>query len=110
MKPVLPNALSPVLKPLKQYLQEHYQDRLNQVVLFGSHARQQATENSDIDILVVLDDPVDASAEGRRTSEFIAQLCLEHDLLISCLFLPTSRYQTENSPLLRNIRQEGIVL
>ncbi|MGJ3250527.1 MAG: nucleotidyltransferase domain-containing protein [Elainellaceae cyanobacterium] len=110
MKPALSNTLSPVLNTLKQYLQAQYQTRLRQVVLFGSHARQQATTDSDVDVLIVLDDPVDASAEGQCTSEFIAQLCLEHDLLISCFFLPSSRYQTENSPLLRNIRREGIVL
>ncbi|NJL88298.1 MAG: hypothetical protein HC886_23825 [Leptolyngbyaceae cyanobacterium SM1_1_3] len=56
-----------------------------------------------IDILIVLNDPVDVSAEINRTSEFIAQLYLEHNLLISRLFPPTSRYQSENSPLLHNI-------
>lgn len=110
MEPILPNTLSPVLRTLKQYLQAQYQERLNRVVLFGSYARQQATDDSDVDILIALQEPVDASAEGQRTSEFIARLCLEHDLLISCFFLPSSRYQSENSPLLRNIRQEGIVL
>lgn len=104
------STLSPVLKTLKQYLQEQYCDRLHQVILFGSYARQQATAGSDVDVLIVLDDPVDASVEISRTSAFIAQLCLEHNLLISRLFLSASRYESENSPLLRNIRQEGIAL
>lgn len=104
------SPIAPVLQRLKHYLQEQYQERLSQVILFGSHARQQATENSDVDILIVLHDPVDASTEINRTSEFIAQLCLEHNLLISRLFLPQSRYETENSPLLRNIRTEGVPL
>lgn len=106
----LPLELTPVLATLKQYLQQQYRDRLHQVVLFGSYARQEATADSDVDVLIVLDDPVDPSAEIRQTSEFIAQLCLEHDLLIARFFLPTSRYKTENSPLMRNIRQEGIAL
>ncbi|MBW4579421.1 MAG: hypothetical protein KME42_07585 [Tildeniella nuda ZEHNDER 1965/U140] len=61
-------------------------------------------------MLIVLQDPVNASEELDRTSQFIAQLCLEHNLLISRLFMPRSRFETENSPLLRNIRSDGIVL
>ncbi len=102
--------LKVALDHLKQYLKDEYSDRLNRVILFGSHARQEATADSDIDILIVLNDPVDASVEIRRTSQFIGQLCLDHDLLISRLFLPKSRYETENSPLLRNIRNEGVLL
>ncbi|MEL6604160.1 MAG: nucleotidyltransferase domain-containing protein [Cyanobacteria bacterium J06614_10] len=102
------NDLHPVLYALKKYLQAQYRDRLSEVVLFGSYARQQATDDSDIDVLIVLEGTVNSGIEIERTSEFVAQLCLEHDLVISRFFLPKSRYQTENSPLLRNIRKEGI--
>lgn len=99
-----------ILMPLRDYLKQQYQDRLDRVILFGSQARGEATAASDIDVLIVLHDPVNASAELDRTSQFVAQLCLEHNLLISRLFMPRSRFETENSPLLRNIRSEGIVL
>ncbi|MEP0912933.1 nucleotidyltransferase domain-containing protein [Leptolyngbya sp. GB1-A1] len=99
-----------VLIPLRDYLKQEYQDRLDRIILFGSQARGDATAASDIDVLIVLKDPVDASAEIDRTSQFIAQLCLEHNLLISRLFMPRSRFETENSPLLRNIRSNGTVL
>jgi uncharacterized protein len=98
------------LSPVREYLQQEYQDRLDRVILFGSQARGEATPESDIDILIVLQDPVDASVELQRTSQFIAQFCLDYSVLVSRLFLPRSRFETENSPLLRNIRQEGIVL
>jgi uncharacterized protein len=102
--------IATILTPLRDYLQREYQERLDRIVLFGSQARGEATAASDIDILIVLEDPVNASEELNRTSQFIAQLCLEHNLLISRLFIPRSRFETENSPLLRNIRQDGIVL
>ena len=98
------------LEKLKEYLTQEYAQRLFQVVLFGSHARQEATATSDIDVLIVLNDSVNASEELQRTSQFVAQLCLDFDLLISRLFLSRSRFETENSPLLRNIRREGVVL
>lgn len=98
------------LAALKTYLQQEYQERLLYVILFGSQARGDATDASDIDVLIVLQGAVDASKELNRTSQFIAQLCLEYNILISRLFLSQSRFETENSPLLRNIRQEGVLL
>jgi uncharacterized protein len=102
--------LSTILVLLREYLQQEYQERLDQVIVFGSHARHESTPDSDIDVLIVLQDPVDASQELKRTSQFIAQLCLNHDLLIARLFMGRSRFESENSPLLRNIRSDGIAL
>ena len=99
-----------LLLPLREYLHQEYHDRLNCIVLFGSQARGDATPDSDIDILIVLQDPVNASTELARTSQFIAQFCLKHNILISRLFVSRSRFENENSPLLRNIREEGILL
>jgi predicted nucleotidyltransferase len=99
-----------LLEPLREYFRQEYQTRLDRLILFGSQARGEALPTSDIDILIVLQDPVNSITELRRTSRFIAQFCLDHNLLVSRLFLPRSRFESENSPLLRNIRQEGIVL
>ena len=99
-----------ILTPLRDYLHQEYRERLDRIILFGSQARGDATAASDIDVLIVLQDPVDISLELNRTSHFIAQICLERNLLISRLFMPRSRFEAENSPLLRNIRQEGILI
>lgn len=99
-----------ILMRLKDYLRQEYHERFDRAILFGSQARGDATEDSDIDVLIVLKDPIDPSAEIIRTSYFVAELCLENNLLISRLFMPQSHFETENSPLLKNIRAEGIVL
>lgn len=105
-----PQQILTLLAPLREYFEHEYQDRLDRLILYGSQARGDALPTSDIDILIVLQDPVNSSMEIRHTSQFIAKFCLEHNLLVSRLFLPRSRFETENSPLLRNIRQDGIVL
>lgn len=106
VEPLLLDALI----SLRDYLRQLYQERFDRLVLFGSYARGEATADSDVDVLIVLDDPVDASAALHQTSEFVAQLCLDHNLLISRLFMGKSRFESENSPLLRNVRAEGIAL
>ena len=65
---------------------------------------------SDIDLLVVLKDPVNPCEEIIRVSEATSRMSLAYDTVISCLFMQEERYLHENSPLLLNIRREGLVL
>jgi uncharacterized protein len=99
-----------LLTTLATQLRYQYQERLDRIILFGSHARGEATSDSDIDVLIVLKEPVNPTIELQQTSQLTAQLCLEHNVLISRIFMSRSRYETEQSPLLKNIRREGILL
>jgi uncharacterized protein len=103
-------ALPTVLSKLATQLRDQYQGRLDQIVLFGSHARGEASSDSDLDVLIVLKELVNATTELQNTSQLTAQLCLDHNVLISRIFMSRSRYETEQSPLLNNIRREGILL
>ena len=99
-----------ILSSLKIKLTALYQDRLLHLTLFGSQARGEAEKDSDIDVLVVLRPPVNAGAEIKKTSQIVAALSLQHDVVISCLFMDEDHYSNHNTPLLRNVRREGILL
>ncbi|BAW97614.1 hypothetical protein NIES970_25680 [[Synechococcus] sp. NIES-970] len=107
-----------ILESLKQKLSAHYGERLVNLTLFGSQARGDQQAESDIDILVVLRPQnsdgktlsVNPVEEIKRTGKIVADLSLEYDVVISCLFMDELNYQTRNSALLRNIRQEGVLL
>lgn len=103
-------TLQTILSQLKQDLSALYGDRLRQLTLFGSQARGDSEPESDIDILVVLESPVNPGKEIKYTGEIIAALSLYYDVVISCIFMDETDYQTRNSALLRNVRQEGIAL
>ena len=102
--------LKPILTRLKQELTDLYGDRLQHLTLFGSQARGDAEPGSDIDVLVVLKHPVNPGEEIKRTGKAIADLSLDYDVVISCLFMDETHYQTRNGSLLRNIRKEGVLL
>ena len=51
-----------------------YSDRLREVVLFGSWIRGQAHEESDVDLLVILDAIVDRSSERDRLVDVLYDL------------------------------------
>jgi len=98
------------INKLKDRLSHQYQDRLTQVILFGSQARNEAGVESDIDLLIILKGEVDPVLEIKKNNPWLCDLCLETDELINCIYLSEKQFQTQNTPLLRNIRKEGIVL
>ena len=107
---IVNNPLKMILDRLKLELKNCYSDRLNQLILFGSQARGDAQPDSDIDVLVILRGDVNAGEEIEKTSYFIADLCLETDTVISCIFMAEDQFRNRSSPLLRNIQREGITL
>jgi len=102
------NDLQTLLGELRQRLQALYGPQLEQLVLFGSQARREAGAGSDVDILVVLRGAVNAGQEIARTGSLMADLSLKYDTVVSCLFISSERYATEESPLLLNVRREGV--
>ncbi|MCB9008159.1 MAG: nucleotidyltransferase domain-containing protein [Ardenticatenaceae bacterium] len=102
--------LNHVLAELRRQLNELYGSSLVHMVLYGSQARGDALPGSDVDVLVVLAGPVEPATEIERVSPITSTLSLEHDIVISCVYISEERYIQENSPLLLNIRREGIVV
>jgi len=102
--------LKAILAVLHGSFEALYGDRLVKMVLYGSQARGDADPGSDIDILVVLKGSVNPGDEIARTGETIADLSLQFDEVISCVFMDEDRFRHRNGPLLRNIRREGIVV
>ncbi len=107
----MPPHLQVILSELKQRLRSLYGDTLVKMVLYGSQARGDAVPDSDVDVLVVLkDDHLSPSAEITRTLPDVAEVSLNHDIVISCVFIPATRFEHEQSPLLLNVRREGTVI
>ncbi len=106
-----PNALiRQVLHEYRERLGVLYGPRLRNVILFGSYARGDAEEGSDIDLVVVLDDFEDAEAEHARISPVAYEISLNHDVLISCMVYSEAEYRRWNTPLLLNVRREGVLV
>jgi uncharacterized protein len=105
-----PAKLNPLCQDLRQALIQLYGDRLTALILFGSYARQDATADSDIDVMLVLKDIISPGDEILRISALKTDLNLKYDELISITPISQQDYQTRLSPFLQNVRREGILL
>ncbi len=101
-------GIQEALRELRTGMAEIFGERLVDLVLFGSRARDDASPDSDVDVLVVLKGTVDPSEEITRTIDLVARLSLEHDTVISCVFRSDDSYRTSGEPLLVNVRREGV--
>lgn len=102
--------LDVLLKELKRNLDRIYASRLCGVYLFGSYARQEQDSESDLDILIVLTDIDLYSEEIKRTSEMTSHLSLKYNVSISRTFIREVDWQSADTPLLRNARQEAVAV
>ena len=100
--------LRSLLAELRSRFEALYGPRLVRLVLFGSQARGDAEPGSDIDVLVVLEGPVRPGEEIRRTINDVAGLSLENNVVFSCVFVSRDRFESGLSPLLINVRREGV--
>jgi predicted nucleotidyltransferase len=102
--------LQTILAELRCRFEAIYGERLVRLVLFGSQARGDAAPGSDIDVLVVLQGIVSPCEEIARTINDVAAISLAYNEVVSCVFVSQEQFERERSPLLLNMRREGVPL
>ncbi len=100
--------IEPVVKDIKETLKRLYGDRLVDIVLYGSFAKEKATHDSDIDIAVILKGDVDKSKEIDRIIDSIYLIGLKYDELISVNPISEDDIVDTGWPLYKHINKEGI--
>jgi predicted nucleotidyltransferase len=101
---------NPIIQRCKETLAKAYGKRLKGVILYGSVAREQADESSDIDLLVLLAPPFDYFAELRQIVDVLYPVQLESERLISAKPVSISDYQAGSLSLYRNAARDGIAV
>lgn len=82
--PFIPRKIKKILHKLKAGLAEICGDQLKAVYLFGSFARGKGKlPDSDIDVMIVLNEEFDHRDVELRSRDFVTSLCLKYDVVIS---------------------------
>ncbi len=96
------------LQQFAEAMKSLYGNRLSRVLLYGSRARGDASEASDIDVLVVLTSGADFWVEFKRISPVASRISLENDVVISAIPVDTDEFRAGRTPLLTNVQREAV--
>ncbi len=99
-----------LLARFKAGLREIYGSRLRGLYLFGSYARGDGNEESDVDVAVVLDDFQSEWAEIQRTSLLVSTLSLEYGISLVPVTIREWDWHHDDFPFYRNLRRDGIAV
>ncbi len=105
------NQLDEILKTVASEVKTVLKDKLDSVILFGSYARGDYDNESDIDVMVLADvDNVDVNKYTRQIYDRIYESESQQDSVLSLCIVPKERFYKfkEILPFYRNVDREGV--
>ena len=106
-------TLNEITDSVVREVKDNFGDKLDKIILYGSYARGDNADESDIDIMALVDLPSeDANRIDMQLTRFTNRLGLEYDLVVSLLvkdcetfykFLPAD-------PFYQNVIKDGVLL
>ncbi len=99
-----------LLRQIKNCLQDTYGDRLQGIVLYGSEARGDAEPDSDIDLLVLLNGPIELWKDIQTNVYSLYDLQLEIIRPIHTMPVDVEAFRAGKYAVYRNAKKEGFFL
>jgi predicted nucleotidyltransferase len=105
--------LEMILGKVSRCSKTEFGNRLVDVILYGSYARGEQESDSDIDVMVLVDERAESLAESRRAfSKLNSDIDLEYGITVSPILedYQVFEYWKDALPFYRNVDVEGIRL
>ena len=105
------NLLNELLQKVAEHSKEVFGDKLKSVILYGSYARGDYDEESDIDVMIMVDLPPEELARYREiVIDYCVDLNIEHLVVIMPKLQSLSLFeQWKNAlPFYQNVIKEGV--
>lgn len=104
----LPDNIREVVLKLEQGLRDYYGDRFRGLLLYGSYARGEAWEGSDVDLLLLLKGPVDPVREILYSEPVTWPLALDSGLVLSVMPADYEAYRRSEGNFLSAVRKDAV--
>ncbi|TKB68817.1 MAG: nucleotidyltransferase domain-containing protein [Nitrospira sp.] len=106
-----PIAEQPIIKEFKRRVEARFPGELVRLVLFGSKARGEATPESDVDLLAVIQSDNWRLGDEIRSVGYALEL--EHGVVLSIQVISRNHYErlrTSGTQFFHVLEQEGVVV
>ena len=110
---ILDENIKKMLTELAESLQKVYGDKLKTIVLYGSVARGTQTDDSDIDIMVLIDGNTDELRQyDDKLNDVSTDFSLKYLKVLSVVDISYQEYEDWRnlSPFYKNVSEEGVIL
>lgn len=99
-----------VLKRIEIELKKILGKKLKKIILFGSYSRGDYENDSDIDLIALVDEPQPDEKYEDQIVDIIVDLSIELDVVLSLFLENETEYEQERAymPFFQNIDKEGI--
>lgn len=98
-----------LINQIKAHLVKVYGEGIKKVILYGSYVRGAATRDSDIDLLVLVDQPLNPFEVRESLSDLLFDIILNEGELVSVIVVPEDFFESYNSPFMLNVKRERVV-
>lgn len=107
-EPILNNQIKNVLLRCRDRVHSDYPNA--QIILYGSQAKGQAQPESDVDLLVLLDEEIPPVTK-RHIHDLLYDIALAEDVVISSIIQSSCKWNlpiNQATPLYQIIQREGV--
>lgn len=103
--------LDDMREELVQGLIDIFQNSISMIILYGSAARNETTDESDIDIAIILKNQIERETK-QRFFRWVADLDMQYDRVFSIVDIQEDNLEKWGNllPFYQNVRKDGIIL
>lgn len=103
-------SLSAALAEVKNRLAGEFGQRFRALILYGSRSRGEATEDSDVDLMLLLEPPVAFGRDLDRAIGASYPILLATGYMLSIHPVPIDLFERQEFEIYRAAKEEGIVV
>ncbi len=109
----MPQTIELLMKRYIEEIKKIYGTSLSRIILYGSYARGDFHQDSDIDVMILLDmSELELKKYSQELSYMTYDFNLDYDLDIKPIVKSEEHFRkwTENYPFYANVQKEGVTL
>jgi uncharacterized protein len=103
--------VSKLLGEIENHLKGIYSEKLKKIILYGSYARNESSEGSDIDIMVLLDaDDEEIKKYREKVLDVVVDLTTRYGIVISIIENSATYFSdwADDIPFFSKVKEEGV--